>query len=68
MRTMATHYLAYGHRVIDTAKAIGAGSVSFGLFEALTDAQKKALWFWTVDGAKNPDDAGGVEQGRDAHS
>lgn len=50
-------YLAYGHRVIDTAKAIGAGSVSFGLFEALTDAQKKALWFWTVDGAKNPDDA-----------
>ena len=50
-------YLAYGHRVIDTAKAIGAGSVSFGLFEPLTEAQKKALWFWTVDGAKNPDDA-----------
>ena len=49
-------YLAYCHRVIDTAKAIGAGAVSFGLFEPLTDAQKKALWFWTVDGAKNPDD------------
>ena len=49
-------YLAYGHRVIDTAKAIGAEAVSFGLFEPLTDAQKKALWFWTVDGAKNPDD------------
>jgi sugar phosphate isomerase/epimerase len=49
-------YLAYSHRVIDTAKAIGAGSVSFGFFEPLTDAQKKALWFWTVDGAKNPDD------------
>ena len=49
-------YLAYGHRVIDTASAIGAGAVSFGLFEPLTDAQKKALWFWTVDGAKNPDD------------
>ncbi|KQS88106.1 MULTISPECIES: sugar phosphate isomerase/epimerase family protein [unclassified Rhizobium] len=49
-------HLAYGHRVIDTAKAIGAGSVSFGLFEPLTSAQKKALWFWTVDGAKNPDD------------
>ena len=49
-------YLAYGHRVIDTAKAIGAGAVSFGLFEPLTAAQKKALWFWTVDGAKNPDD------------
>jgi sugar phosphate isomerase/epimerase len=49
-------YLAYGHRVIDTAKAIGAGAVSFGLFEPLTAGQKKALWFWTVDGAKNPDD------------
>ena len=49
-------YLAYGHRVIDTAKAIGAEAVSFGLFEPLTDAQKAALWFWTVDGAKNPDD------------
>lgn len=49
-------YLAYGHRVIDTASAIGAGAVSFGLFEPLTEAQKKALWFWTVDGAKNPDD------------
>ncbi|WP_438754590.1 sugar phosphate isomerase/epimerase family protein [Pararhizobium sp. O133] len=55
----ATHgdaYLAYGHRLIDSAKAIGAGSVSFGFFEPLTDAQKKALWFWTVDGPKNPDD------------
>ncbi|MDQ0322693.1 sugar phosphate isomerase/epimerase [Pararhizobium capsulatum DSM 1112] len=49
-------YLAYCHRVIDTAKDIGAGSVSFGFFEPLTEAQKKALWFWTVDGAKNPDD------------
>ncbi|EPE95085.1 sugar phosphate isomerase/epimerase family protein [Rhizobium grahamii] len=51
-------YLAYGHRVIDTASAIGSGAVSFGLFEPLTDAQKKALWFWTVDGARNPDDPG----------
>ncbi|NVD39896.1 sugar phosphate isomerase/epimerase [Ensifer sp. HO-A22] len=50
-------YLAYGHRVIETAAAIGAGSVSFGFFGPLTDAQKKALWFWTVDGVKNPDDA-----------
>ncbi len=49
-------YLAYGHRVIDTASAIGASAVSFGLFEPLTEAQKKALWFWTVDGARNPDD------------
>lgn len=49
-------YLAYGHRVIDTASAIGASAVSFGLFEPLTEAQKQVLWFWTVDGARNPDD------------
>jgi sugar phosphate isomerase/epimerase len=49
-------YLAYCHRVIDTAKAVGAQAVSFGLFEPLTEEQKKALWFWTVDGPKNPDD------------
>lgn len=49
-------YLAYGHRVIDTAKAIGASAVSFGLFEPLTARQKTALWFWTVDGPRNPDD------------
>ena len=49
-------YLAYCHRVIDTAKAIGAGAVSFGLFEPLTEEQKKALGLWTVEGAKNPDD------------
>ena len=48
--------LAYCHRVIDTAAEIGAKAVCFGLFGALTDAQKKALWFWTVDGVSNPDD------------
>ncbi len=49
-------YLAYGHRVIDAAAEIGAQSVSFGLFGPLTEAQKAALWFWTVDGNRNPDD------------
>lgn len=49
-------YLAYGHRVIDTAAEIGAKAVCFGLFGALTDEQKKQLWFWTADGVKNPDD------------
>ncbi|WP_026622628.1 sugar phosphate isomerase/epimerase (plasmid) [Ensifer sp. WSM1721] len=49
-------YLAYGHRVIETAAAVGAISVSFGFFGPLTEAQKKVLWFWTVDGVKNPDD------------
>jgi len=49
-------YLAYNHRVIDTAAEIGAKAVCFGLFGPLTDAQKRELWFWTADGVKNPDD------------
>ncbi|WP_197383425.1 sugar phosphate isomerase/epimerase family protein [Mycolicibacterium mengxianglii] len=43
-------YLTYGHRVIDTAAAIGATVVSFGFFRALNPAQQAALWFWTVQG------------------
>ncbi len=49
-------YLAYSHRVLDTAARIGASVVSCGLLEALTPAQKEALWFWTVPGATNNDD------------
>lgn len=49
-------YFAYSHRVIDTAAEIGAKAVSFGLFGPLTTAQKAALWFWTVEGERNPDD------------
>jgi sugar phosphate isomerase/epimerase len=49
-------YLAYSHRVLDTAARIGAGVVSFGFLQALTPAQQQALWFWTAPGAKNPDD------------
>ncbi|MCW2804951.1 MAG: hypothetical protein QOF52_3321 [Propionibacteriaceae bacterium] len=49
-------YLAYSHRVIDTAARLGVSDVSFGLFEALTDAQKRALWFWTAEGhVSSPD-------------
>ncbi|WP_029604249.1 sugar phosphate isomerase/epimerase family protein [Kozakia baliensis] len=51
-------YLEYNHRVIETAAAIGAKEVSFGLFYALTEAQKKALWFWTAQGITSPDDPG----------
>jgi sugar phosphate isomerase/epimerase len=50
------NYLEYSHRVIDTAAEIGAHSVSFGFFEPLTEKQKSVLWFWTEQGAKNPDD------------
>jgi sugar phosphate isomerase/epimerase len=42
--------------LIDTAAKIGAKAVSFGLFQALTSAQTKALWFWTVQGHVDPDD------------
>jgi len=54
-KQFGAEYLAYSHRVIDTAAAIGAMSVSFGLFQALTPAQQKALWFWTADGHKDPE-------------
>lgn len=54
--TRGDEYLAYCHRVIDTAARIGAECVSVGLFQELTPAQKAALWFWTVQGAVNPDD------------
>lgn len=50
-------HVAYGHRLLDTAAAIGAKAVSFGFFGPLNEAQKKALWFWTVQGERNPDDA-----------
>ncbi|QDA36986.1 sugar phosphate isomerase/epimerase (plasmid) [Paracoccus liaowanqingii] len=50
-------HLAYSHRVIDCAADLGIGHVSFGLFGPLTEAQQKALWFWTEAGAPVPDDA-----------
>ena len=52
----AKENIAYSRRVIDIAPEFGATVVSFGLFEALTEEQQQALWFWTVPGATNPDD------------
>ncbi|WP_343069743.1 sugar phosphate isomerase/epimerase family protein [Paracoccus amoyensis] len=49
-------YLAYSHRVLDTAAELGVGYVSFGFFGPLTPQQQKMLWFWTADGVKNPSD------------
>lgn len=62
--------LAYGHASIDAAASLGVGVYSTGLHQPLTAAQQRALWFWTVDGAKDPiDDADawhtGVERVRD---
>ncbi|MHA7222845.1 sugar phosphate isomerase/epimerase family protein [Arthrobacter sp. RHLT1-20] len=46
--------LAYSHRTIDAAAELGCEVVSFGLHQALTSEQRKQLWFWTVEGHKDP--------------
>jgi sugar phosphate isomerase/epimerase len=46
--------LAYSHRTIDAAAELGCEVVSFGLHQAITPEQQKQLWFWTVDGYKDP--------------
>ena len=48
--------LAYAHRTIDAAAAWGMSVVSTGLHQPFTEAQKRALWFWTEDGARDPED------------
>lgn len=49
--------MAYSHRLLELAPQLGAGIVSFGLFQALTPPQLEALWFWHATGHVNPDDA-----------
>jgi sugar phosphate isomerase/epimerase len=46
--------LAYSHRTSDAAAHLGCEVVSFGLHQALTAEQRKQLWFWTVEGHKDP--------------
>ena len=46
--------LAYNHRTIDAAAELGCEVVSFGLHQAITPEQRKQLWFWTVEGHKDP--------------
>ncbi|WP_043471061.1 sugar phosphate isomerase/epimerase family protein [Arthrobacter sp. Rue61a] len=46
--------LAYSHRTIDAAAELGCEVVSFGLHQAITPEQQKQLWFWTVEGYKDP--------------
>lgn len=48
--------LEYAHRSIDAAAAWGMEIFSTGLHRPFTAAQREALWFWTVPGAKDPDD------------
>ena len=42
--------LAYSHRTLDAAAALGIETVSFGLHQALSPEQQRQLWFWTVTG------------------
>ncbi|MBN9131043.1 sugar phosphate isomerase/epimerase family protein [Paenarthrobacter ureafaciens] len=48
--------LAYSHRTIDAAAELGCEVVSIGLHQAITPEQQKQLWFWTVEGYKDPVD------------
>ncbi|WP_308798881.1 sugar phosphate isomerase/epimerase family protein [Agromyces silvae] len=48
--------LDYAHRTIDAAAAMGMTVFSTGLHQPFTLAQRQALWFWTEQGAKDPDD------------
>lgn len=47
--------LAYSHRTIDAAAALGIPLVSVGLHRPLTPEQQAVLWFWTVPGPKDPE-------------
>jgi sugar phosphate isomerase/epimerase len=47
-------HLAYAHRCIDAAAALGVGVVSVGLHRALTLEQTQRLWFWTARGHEDP--------------
>lgn len=49
-------HLAYSHRTLEAAAELGCHVVSVGLHQALTSEQKKQLWFWTVEGYKDPAD------------
>lgn len=48
--------LAFTHRTLEAAAALGVTTVSVGLHQALTEGQKQQLWFWTAPGHVDPDD------------
>ncbi|PFG30189.1 sugar phosphate isomerase/epimerase family protein [Paramicrobacterium agarici] len=48
--------LDYAHRTIDAAAEWGMEVFSTGLHQPFNEAQKKALWFWTAQGPKDPED------------
>lgn len=48
--------LEYAHRTIDAAAEWGMEVFSTGLHQPFSAAQREALWFWTAEGPKDPDD------------
>lgn len=50
--------LDYAHRTIDAAAEMGIRVFSTGLHHPFSEAQRRALWFWTAPGWRDPDDAG----------
>lgn len=48
--------LEYAHRTIDAAAEWGMEVFSTGLHQPFNQAQRDALWFWTAQGPKDPDD------------
>lgn len=48
--------LAYAHRAIDAAAELGMSVFSTGLHQPFSEAQRRALWFWTAQGPVDPDD------------
>lgn len=49
--------LAYSHRTIDAAAALGVRVVSVGLHRPLLPGQREAFWFWTEQGPVDATDA-----------
>lgn len=48
--------LAYAHASVDAAAELGASVYSTGLHQPFSEAQQKALWFWTAPGPVDPVD------------
>lgn len=48
--------LAYSRRCLEAAATLGVEVVSVGLHRPLTEAQRRALWFWTVPGHRDRED------------
>lgn len=46
--------LEYAHRTLDAAAELGTSILSLGLHRPLTDEQQQQLWFWTAQGATDP--------------